>query len=79
MNRTFSAIAVLAMLLAAVALCAKQTIASGLIDDWTRNLLLAAEVAVAGLVIATAVSLLRHRFARLKSERPNRRQVPATV
>ena len=80
MNRTFSTLAVLAMLLLAVALCAKQTFdARGLVDGRTVTLLFAAEGLVAGLVIASAVSVLRRRFARPKTERPTRRQVPATV
>lgn len=80
MNRTFSALAVLTMLLLAIALCAKQTFdARGSVDGWTVTLLFAAEGLVAGLVIASAVSLLRTRFARPMAERSTRRQVPATV
>ena len=80
MNRTFSTIAVLAMLLVAVALCAKQTFdARGLVDDWTMTLLFIAEGLVAALVLASGASVLRRRFARQPKEKTNRRQVPATV
>jgi hypothetical protein len=80
MNRTFSTIAVLAMLLIAVALCAKQTYdARGLVDNWTMTLLFAAEGLVAMLVLASGFSLLQRRFARQPKEKPSRRQVPATV
>ena len=80
MNRTFSTIAVLAMLLIAVALCAKQTYdARGLVDNWTMTLLFAAEGLVAMLVLASGFSLLQRRFARPPKEKPSRRQVPATV
>ena len=80
MNRTFSTLAVLAMLLLATVLCAMQTYDAREAVDWrTVALLFAAEGLVAGLVIASAISLLRKRFARPKSERSTRRQVPATV
>ena len=80
MNRTFSTLAVLVMLLLATALCMKQTFdARGLVDDLTLTLLFSAEGLVAGLVIAAAVSLLRRRSARQKKEKLSRRQVPATV
>lgn len=80
MNRTFSTITVLAMLLVAVGLCVKQTFdASESVSGQTLNLLYAVEALVGGLVIATAVTLLRQKFARQKKEQPNRRQVPATV
>ena len=80
MNRTFSTLAVLAMLLVAVGLCALQTYgARGIVDGSTVTLLFAAEGLVAGLVIASAVSLLRKRFSRKPKEKATRRQVPATV
>jgi hypothetical protein len=80
MNRIFSTITVLAMLLLAIGLCVKQTFdAWGVADDRTVALLFAAEGIVAGLVIATGGYLLRNRFARQKEEKPRRRQVPATV
>ena len=80
MNRTFSTLTVLAMLLLAVGLCAKQTFdARGVVDDRTLTLLFSAEGLVAGLVIAAGVSLLRSRYTRQKNKKPTRRQVPATV
>ena len=80
MNRTFSTLAVLAMLLVAVGLCAMQTYnAREGVDSRTVTLLFAAEGLVAGLVIASAVSLLRRRFARQPKGKSTRRQVPATV
>ena len=80
MNRTFSTLAVLAMLLLAVGLCAVQTYSSrDAVDGRTVTLLFAVEGLVAGLVIASAVSLLRTRFARQPKAKSTRRQVPATV
>jgi uncharacterized protein YacL len=79
MNRTFSTLAVLAMLLIATALCAMQTYdAREVVDAKTVTLLFAAEGLVAGLVIASAISVLRRRFARPQKQ-ATRRQVPATV
>ena len=79
MNRTFSTLAVLAMLLLATALCAMQTYdAREVVDAKTVTLLFAAEGLVAGLVIASAISVLRRRFARPQKQ-ATRRQVPATV
>ena len=80
MNRTFSTLAVLAMLLLATALCVRQTFdARGSVDDTTLTLLFSAEGLVAGLVIAAAVSLLRRRSVRQKKEKLSGRRVPATV
>ena len=80
MNRTFSTITVLAMLLIAVGICVKQTIdARGTVSGQTLDLLYIAEAVVGGLVIVTAASLLRHRTARQKGIKPSPRQVPATV
>lgn len=80
MNRTFSTITVLAMLLIAVGLCVKQTIdAQEAISGQAISLLYAAEAVVGGLVIVAAVTLLRQRFARNKTMRTSRRQVPAIV
>ena len=80
MNRTFSTLAVLAMLLIATVLCAMQTYdAREDVDGRTLTLLFAAEGLVAGLVIASAVSVLRRRLARQPKEKATRRQVPATV
>lgn len=80
MNRTFSTLAVLAMLLVAVGLCAMQTYdARGTVDGRTVTLLFAAEGLVAGLVVASAVSLLRSRSRRAPKANSTRRQVPATV
>ena len=79
MNRTFSTLAVLVMLLVATALCAIQTYdARGIVDSRTVTLLFAVEAIVAGLVIASAISVLRRRFARPQKQ-TIRRQVPATV
>jgi len=79
MNRTFSTLAVLAMLLFATALCAMQTYdAREIVDGRTVTLLFAAEGLVAGLVIASAISVLRRRSARPQKQ-ATRRQVPATV
>jgi hypothetical protein len=80
MNRIFSTLAVLAMLLFATGLCVKQTFdARESVDNMTLTVLFSAEGLVAGLVIAAAVSLLRRRFARRKKEEISGRQVPATV
>ena len=79
MNRTFSTLAVLAMLLLATGLCAMQTYdAREIVDGRTVALLFAAEGLVAGMVIASAISVLRRRFAR-PQKHATRRQVPATV
>lgn len=80
MNRTFSTIAVLAMLLIAIALCAKQTFdARGVVDDWTLTLLFISEGLVAALVLVSGATVLRRRFVREPKEKSGRRQVPATV
>lgn len=80
MNRTFSTITVLAMLLIAVGLCVKQTFdAREAVSAHSLSLLYAAEALVGGLVIAAAVGLLRRRFARQKKDRLSPRRVPATV
>jgi hypothetical protein len=80
MNRTFSALTVLAMLLVAVGLCAKQTFdGREAVDPRTVTLLFAVEAVVAGLVVAAAVSLLRKRIARRRKPIGGRRPVPATV
>jgi len=79
MSRMFSTLTVLAMLLFATALCAKQTFdARELLDGRTTTLLYAAEGLVAGLVLASAATVLRTRFARPKKQH-GRRPVPATV
>lgn len=79
MNRTFSSIAVLSLMLFAVAICVKQTIDfREVIAGSTSAMLLSAEGISAGLLIASAISLLRKRFARRKSP-VSRRPVPAAV
>ena len=79
MNRTFSTLAVLAMLLIATALCATQTYdAREAVDSRTVTLLFTVEGIIAGLVIASAISVLRRRFARPQKQ-ATRQQVPATV
>ena len=80
MNRTFSTLTVLAMLLAAVGLCAKQTFdGRELVDPRTALLLYAAEALGAGLVVGSAVTLHRNRSARQRRSVSRRRPVPATV
>ena len=79
MNRMFTTLLVLALVLIAVALCIKQTIDfrdefSGL----TAALLFSAEGLFGGGIIAASFSLLRKRFARQKKP-VTRRPVPAAA
>ena len=79
MNRTFTCITVLAMVLVAVGVCVKQTIEfRGLLESSTIAMLFTAEGITAGMAIASCVSLLRRRFARQKKPL-SRRPVPASV
>lgn len=79
MNRTFSCIAVLSMLLLAVAICIKQTIDfREFIAGSTVALLFAAEGILAGLLVASVISLSRKQFVRQKKP-VSRRPVPVTA
>ena len=80
MNRRLSTLMVLAMLLVAVGLCAKQTFdAREFAGPLAVTLMFAAEAVVAGFVLAAAVTLLRNRAGRQKKPISRRRPVPATV
>jgi len=74
MNKTFTCLTILAMMLVADALCIKQTIEfRDLIANSTMAVLLSFEGVAAGIFTAASVSLLRKRFARQKkpvSRRP---------
>jgi len=74
MNKTFTCLTILAMMLVADALCIKQTIEfRDLIANSTMAVLLSFEGVAAGIFTASSVSLLRKRFARQKkpvSRRP---------
>lgn len=78
MNRTFTGLSVLVMMLLADALCIKQTIEfRGALESSTLAVLLSVEGIVAGVLIASSVSLLRKRFV---SKRPvSRHPVAVTV
>lgn len=70
MNKLFTCLTILTMLLLADALCIIQTIQFG---GPSTAILLGAEGVVAGLFAASMISLLRKRFARQKkplSRRP---------
>jgi hypothetical protein len=67
MNRTFTCLTVLGMMLLADALCIKQTVDyRGLFDSSTIAILLTVEGIAAGIFIASGFSLIRKRFARQK-------------
>ena len=67
MNRNLSCLAIFALLTAAVGICIKQTIEfRELLENSSLAILLAAEAAVAGALIATGISLVRRKFARQK-------------
>ena len=74
MNKNFTCLAILGMMLMADALCIKQTIEfRELLEGTSMALLLSAEGIAAGIFIASSGSLLRKRFARQKkpvSRRP---------
>lgn len=74
MNRTYTSITVLAMVLIAVGLCVRHTIEfRELLDTLSIAAIFTIEGVVAGAVVASIVSLLRRRFARQKkpvSRRP---------
>lgn len=79
MNRTFTTLLVLALVLIAVALCVKQTIEFR--DEFssaTAALLFSAEGIFGGGVVAASLSLMRKRFARQKKP-ITRRPVPAAA
>ena len=68
MNRTLSCLAIFALLTVAVGICIKQTIEfRELLENSTFAILLGAEAAVAGVLIASGISLLRRRLARQKT------------
>jgi hypothetical protein len=67
MNRTFTTLLVLALVLVAVALCVKQTI--DFRDEFsgtTAALLFSGEGIFGGGIVAASFSLIRKRFARQK-------------
>lgn len=67
MNRTFTTLLVLALMLVAIALCVKQTIEfRDEFSGMTAALLFSGEGIFGGGVIAAAMSLIRKRFARQK-------------
>lgn len=79
MNNTFTCLTVLAMLLLADALCIKQTIEfRELISSSSIAILLSVEGIAGGVMIASALSLLRKRFARQKKP-VSRRPVAAAI
>lgn len=79
MHNTFTCLVVLAMMLLADAICIKQTIEfRELMPNSSITFLVTLEGLFAGVVIASAVSLLRKRFARQKKP-VSRRPVPEAV
>ena len=74
MNRTFTCLTVLALMLLADALCIKQTIEfREMLASSSMAMLLSIEGITAGVLVASSGSLLRKRFARQKkpvSRRP---------
>jgi len=79
MNRTSTCIAVIGMLLLADALCIKQTIEyRDLLRSSSIATLLSIEGIVAGIFVASSVSLIRKRFDRQKKP-VSRRPVAAAV
>ena len=79
MNRTFTCLTVLAMMLLADALCVKQTIEfREMLESSSIATLLSIEGIVAGIIVASSGSLLRKRFARQKKP-VSRRPVAAAV
>lgn len=79
MNRTFSTLAVFAMLLMAVGICLKQTIEfREMFANSTIAILFAAQAVFTDLVLASGVWLVRKRFARQKKP-VTRRPVPVTA
>jgi hypothetical protein len=79
MNRTYTSIVVLTLVLVAVGVCLAYTIEfRELLSTSTIGFLFTAEGIVAGVCIASVASLLRKRFARQK--RPvSRRPIAAAV
>lgn len=79
MNRTFTCLTVLAMMMLADALCIKQTIEfRDAISNSTVAMLITAEGLVAGVLVASSISLFRKRLARQKKPL-NRRPVAAAA
>jgi len=79
MNRTFSCIAVLSMMLLAVAICIKQTVDfREFISGSTSALLFSFEGIFTGLLVASLISLSRKQFARQKKP-VSRRPIPVTA
>lgn len=79
MNRRFTCLAVLALLLVADALCIRQTLEfRSALDSSSLATLLTAEGIAAGVFVASSISLIRKRFARRKKP-VTRRPVPAAV
>jgi hypothetical protein len=74
MNRTLSCALVIWLLIVALAFCIRQTIEiSGEIANSSLALLLSVEGIAVGTLVASAITLLRKRFARQKkpvSRRP---------
>ena len=67
MNRMFTCLTVLIMLLLADVLCIKQTIEfRGALENSSIAMLFSIEGFVAGVLVASSVSLLRKRFVRQK-------------
>lgn len=79
MNRTFSTLAVFAMLLMAVGICLKQTIEfRDTFANSTIAVLFSVQAIFAGLVIAAGGSLVRKRYERQKKP-VTRRPVPVAA
>jgi len=79
MNRMFTCLAVLALLLLADALCIKQTLEfRAALESSSLAMLLSAEGIAGGIFVASIISLIRKRFARQKKP-VTRRPVAAAV
>ena len=79
MNRRFTCLAVLALLMVADALCIKQTLEfRAALEGSSLAMLLSAEGIAAGTFVASSASLMRKRFARQKKP-VTRRPVAATA
>ena len=78
MNKTFTCLSILSLALLALALCIKQTFEiRELMAGSSLAIIVTLEGLAAGFMIASAVSLLRKRFARQK--KPASRQPIAEV
>ena len=79
MNRMFTCLSVLALLLVADALCIKQTLEfRAALEGSSLAMLLSAEGISGGIIVASSASLIRKRFARQKKP-VTRRPVAAVV